>query len=331
MRYESTVTSLGWIPSEAIEGMMRTPIDIGVGHYDPPPPDHVDPEVVSDLIENDAIRFANRLSAWIDVVGDAIVDAGYSGTGIVGSTTASVGPFEVTFPGVAYPVLQQDPVIENDRARFVQTVGGRTGAPLPRRINRPPYVRISGPTAWSTLTLEIAADGTTTFDLSGASPFPRHWVYDPNGDLAVKSATTDWKTWTRVHDHSRSPWHGIEHLPIVAGVATPTERELSKDLMRGKPLLRSLQTGETITEQGEYGDELFLIVDGVFDVEVDGETVAEVGPGAIVGERAILEGGVRTSTVRARTPARVAIQYHIVTTDTTTLATIASGHRQEED
>jgi len=67
MRYESTVTSLGWIPSEAIEGMMRLPIDIGVGHYDPPPPDHIDEEVLAQLVENNAIRFANRLSAWIEV------------------------------------------------------------------------------------------------------------------------------------------------------------------------------------------------------------------------------------------------------------------------
>ena len=44
MRYESSVTSLSWIPSEAITGVMRVPIDAGVGHYDDPPPD-----VIADL------------------------------------------------------------------------------------------------------------------------------------------------------------------------------------------------------------------------------------------------------------------------------------------
>ena len=202
MRYESTVTSLGWIPSEAIEGMVRLPIDMGVGHYDPPPPDHIDSDVLAQLVENDAIRFANRLSAWIDVEDGDIVDAGYSGMGIVGSTTAHLGPLKITFPGVAYPVLRQPPVVANGQARFTQTAGGRTGAPLPRRIDRPPFLRISGPTVWSTLTLDIAANGTPVFELSGASPFPRQWVYDGNGDLVLKTATTDWKTWTRIHDHA---------------------------------------------------------------------------------------------------------------------------------
>ena len=46
---------------------------------------------------------------------------------------------------------------------------------------------------------------------------------------------------------------------------------------------------------------MFLILDGMFVVEVDGEQVAEIGPGAVVGERASLEGGLRTATLRATT------------------------------
>jgi hypothetical protein len=328
MRYQTTVTSLGWIPSEAIEGMMRLPIDMGVGHYDPPPPDHIDDEILAQLVDDDAIRFANRLSGWIEVTNNEIVDAGYSGAGIVGSTTARLGPLSITFPGVAYPVLQQPPVVAQGRATFTQTAGGRTGAPLPRRISKPPFLRISGPTAWSTLTLEIGVDGSSTFQLSGASPFPRQWVYDESGDLAAKTATTDWQTWTRVHDHARSPWHGVEHTPLVAEVASPTEREFSKELMQSKPKFRKVKAGQPITVQGEPGDELYLVIDGVFDVDVDGTTVAEIGPGAIVGERAILEGGVRSATVTARTDSRVAVQ-HVVTADPETLTAIASGHRAE--
>ncbi len=52
---------------------------------------------------------------------------------------------------------------------------------------------------------------------------------------------------------------------------------------------------------------MFLILDGIFVVEVDGEPVVEIGPGAVVGERAALEGGGRrTATLTARTRARVA-------------------------
>jgi len=40
---------------------------------------------------------------------------------------------------------------------------------------------------------------------------------------------------------------------------------------------------------------------------VDGDEVAEIGPGAIVGERASLEGGKRSATLMARTRCRVAL------------------------
>jgi CRP-like cAMP-binding protein len=45
----------------------------------------------------------------------------------------------------------------------------------------------------------------------------------------------------------------------------------------------------------------------VLDVEVDGETVGQVGPGAMLGERAVLEGGERTATLRAVTACRVVV------------------------
>ena len=42
-------------------------------------------------------------------------------------------------------------------------------------------------------------------------------------------------------------------------------------------------------------------------VEIDGKPVAEVGPGAIVGELALLHQGRRMATLRAVTPCRVAV------------------------
>ena len=73
------------------------------------------------------------------------------------------------------------------------------------------------------------------------------------------------------------------------------------------PERRMLEPDETLVEQGAPGDELYLVLDGVLAVDVDGEDVAEIGPGAIVGERALLEGGTRTATLRARTRSRIAV------------------------
>ena len=329
MRIESSVTSISWIPSEAISGPMRLPMDIGVGHYDAAPPDQVYDATLDGLRETDALRFANKLRAWVDVEDGKIVRAGYSGRALVGSTTARLGIGSITFPGLAYPLMQADPVIENGVARFVQTAGGRTGAPFPRRTNRPPFVRVTGPTAWTTLALEIGADGSTKYEVAGASPFPRHWIYDDAGVLAAKTGVIDWSTWTKEHDHVRSPLHDVDRAALVAEVETEFERSASRDVMTARPKIRKLRANDVLTRQGEPGDELYLVLDGVFEVAVDGEVVAEIGPGAIVGERAVLEGGFRTSTVHASTVAKVAaVSADAVAADS--LADIATGHRRED-
>ena len=64
--------------------------------------------------------------------------------------------------------------------------------------------------------------------------------------------------------------------------------------------------GDTLVRQGDPGTEVFLILDGMFVVEIDGKEVAEIGPGAVVGELASLANGTRTATLWARTKARVA-------------------------
>lgn len=137
MRYESSVTSISWIPSEAMTGPMRVPMDLGIGHYDQAPPDQIGPGDLEELRANDRFRFANHLAAWIEVENGEVVNTGYSGGGLIGSPTAKLG-FSVTIPGVSFPLLQDQPLVESDRVVFRQTAGGRTGAPLPHRIDQPP-------------------------------------------------------------------------------------------------------------------------------------------------------------------------------------------------
>jgi CRP-like cAMP-binding protein len=52
---------------------------------------------------------------------------------------------------------------------------------------------------------------------------------------------------------------------------------------------------------------VILLLDGVLSVVVDGVELAQLGPGVVLGERAVLEGGIRTSTLTAVTRCRVAI------------------------
>ena len=154
IRHESSVTAISWIPSEAIEGLSRIPFELGVTHYDQPPPDQID--------DIDALRKADRFRE------------------------------------------------ANELRAFVGRVGPRTRA--------------------------------------------------------------------RIHDPAR----------------------------RREAQHRTLDVGATLTTQGESATDVYLVMDGIFAVEIDGQDVAGIGPGAVVGERAAVEGGIRTATLRATTRARVA-------------------------
>jgi cyclic nucleotide-binding protein len=330
MRYESTTTSLSWIPSEAVTGMTKLPFDTGVAHYDTTPP-----EVLEDLAalrDADRFRFANQLSAWIEVEDGKITGYGQDGGGMIGSTTMRLGSKATTITAFPLPDIQPEPEVGDGWIRFRQTAGGRTGVPTPRRVNHPPFVQVTAPLAWSTVQLTLHADGRAEPELVGASPFPRHWLYDDSGKVVSKTGVIEFKKWYRNAFGKHSPWGDEDSPALVTEVETALERQLSTALMRGgkKPSVRKLKEGETLTEQGESGDELFLLLDGVLRVEVDGERLAELGPGAILGERAVLEGGLRTSTLRAVTSCKVAVA-GAGELDFDALAEVSQSHRREEN
>jgi CRP-like cAMP-binding protein len=60
-----------------------------------------------------------------------------------------------------------------------------------------------------------------------------------------------------------------------------------------------------VVRQGERSDTFFVVESGTFTAAVDGREVATLDPGASFGETTLLLDGVRTATIRARTPAVV--------------------------
>lgn len=305
MRTESCVTSVSWIPREAVDGVTRLPWDLGIAHYDLPPPDTI--EEPAELVAGDAARFANELRGWIEVEGGRITAFGQGGGGHIGATRMRLAGLRIQFSAVAFPELRPEPEVGDGWVRFVQTAGGRPGMPAPRRVRDRPFVRIVGPTVWSTLALTVRADGSSDFELVGASSFPRHWIYDRTWRLAAKTGLIDFRSWYAQASPEHSPWGDEESPAIVTAVESAMERDLSLLILGNDPPFMKLLPGETLVEQGAPGEELFLLFDGVLAVERDGETIAEVGPGAILGEMALLEGGRRTATLRAVTACRVAI------------------------
>ena len=329
MRIESSVTSLSWIPSEAVTGpLLKGTFEAGFTHYDDPPPDVLDD--LDGMRDESRFRFANRLAAWAEVRQGRVVDAGYAGGGLMGRTTVSLARMRATFDPVALPDIRQEPVVDDESVRFVQTTGGRTGLPAPRRVKHPPFVQFRAPTVWTTLALTIRADGSSTFEVLGASKFPRHWIYDGDSKLAAKVGLADFKDWYRNAFGRHTPWGDQNSVALVTAVETALERQLSATIMRAaaKPEIRTLKKGTQLVRQGEKGRDLDLVLDGVLSVDVDGEPVAEPGPGAILGERAVLEGGTRTATLTAATSCRVAVASPDQI-DRAALEQLASGHRKE--
>jgi CRP-like cAMP-binding protein len=73
-----------------------------------------------------------------------------------------------------------------------------------------------------------------------------------------------------------------------------------------EPLLERLQhravkAGEVVFRQGDPGDALYIVADGAVEVLNDEKILAELGKGQAFGEMALLSGGTRTATIRAKT------------------------------
>ncbi len=330
MRIESSVTSVSWIPSAAVTGITRVPFGLGVTHYDDPPPDEW--KDLDSVLGPEGARFANNLRAWVDVEDGKITGYGQSGGGRVSSTLVRLRGMRVQVEAVGYPVLRPEPVTGEDFVRFTQTAGGRPGVPAPRLVKDAPFVKTEGPTVWTTLALTIYADGSTGHELVGASSFPRHWIYDAHGKLAGKSALIDFKTWYRTSTLARSPWRGHENEILAAEAETALERRLSLTIMRAggrPPRVMNVRAGDTIFAEGETADDIVLVLDGMVEVEAAGSVLAKLGPGSVLGERASLEQGRRTATVRALTNCHL-VFYLAADLSAKDLRELATGHHRED-
>jgi hypothetical protein len=330
VRVEGSVTTISWVPSEAVERDARAGLRLGTTSADDAPPAELGPDIDATLdAVSDQYRFANHLWAFAEFDDDGEVRRyGERGTGRLGRR--AVRGVDLSIGTIPMPERRGEPVIGPGWVRFDQTWGGRTAANVAKPTLRPPFVRFSAPVAWTTLELTLHADGRVEGRLAGASTYPRHWVYDSEGRLDATSAITDWKGWTETAVGGHTPWGEEDSPAFVTAAQTALERELAELLLRDTPhpAVRQLRPGEVLVRQGDPGSDLYIIVDGVLVVSVDGVDVVELGPGAVLGERAILHGGRRAATVSAGTPAKVMI-VSADGVDRDRLAGLAESHRRE--
>ena len=330
MRIERSATSISWIPSDSIPGVLKLPFARGIMHYDPPPPMTLTD--VDGMRQRGEFRFANQLHAYVDVVDGQITAAGYLGSGgtLMGRTPVTAGPLRIMLPTKGNSAIRWQPAISGETATFVQTAGGRPGFSFLRPSWRWPFVVTKPFTIWTTIKLTIGVDGSSSQTLVGASPFPRHWLYGDDGQLVEKSALTRLQVWARTIFGTHTPWGGEDLVPAVADAETRLERLLAEQIMQGdqQPVVQTMRAGAYLFRQGEATTHLALILDGTFEVRVDGNVVGAVGPGTVVGERAGIEAGRRTADIHATTDGRVAL-VPSDRIDSNLLSDLAQGHHRE--
>jgi hypothetical protein len=289
-----------------VEGVFELPFGHGIAHYDKPPPDN-SPDVDA-LLDADAIRFANQVRAWIEVRDGQICDHGMTGGGRLGSTTVRLRKRGHTFAGIALPDLVAQPEVFADRVRFRQTCGGHTGAPVPRAISHPPFVRVSAPLAWTTIVLTLYADGSSESKIADASAFPRHYLYDSAGQLTHKSALIRYKDWMHQSEQRRSPWAGVHEPVPTTQVKQQAERSLADTILVSASYEQyQLPAGAMLGSHPIRDDQVAVLLDGLMVILIDDEPAVEIGPGSIFDPSTRIAESKQHAKILARTTARFAL------------------------
>ena len=86
----------------------------------------------------------------------------------------------------------------------------------------------------------------------------------------------------------------LDHLKAVPLFAGLNKKQLQLIAKSADEI--TVASGTVLVDQGQTGREAFLVLEGSVGIKRNGRKVATLGPGAIVGELALLDHGPRTAT-----------------------------------
>jgi MFS family permease len=109
--------------------------------------------------------------------------------------------------------------------------------------------------------------------------------------------TLAWRGLRRVDRLAGAPPERIALLRSIEMFAFLTPAGLERVAAHLEPLRP--RKGEVIIRQGDVGDRVYVVEGGALEVRKDGTHVADLGPGSMVGEIALLRDVPRTATVTA--------------------------------
>lgn len=94
----------------------------------------------------------------------------------------------------------------------------------------------------------------------------------------------------------------LAEIPLFAGCSKRELRAVAK-----AAVIEQRATGATLVTQGSTGTDMFVLLQGQCRVVRNGRKVAQIGPGAVVGELSLLAKAVRNATVVGEAPLEVAV------------------------
>lgn len=93
----------------------------------------------------------------------------------------------------------------------------------------------------------------------------------------------------------------LANVPLFQGMSDEQLQDCAKLFEQTRVLM-----GDVLTAKDDFGYSLCIVLEGQVKVEIDGETVAELGPGEHFGEVAMVTGAKRNATVTAMATCQLA-------------------------
>ncbi len=92
----------------------------------------------------------------------------------------------------------------------------------------------------------------------------------------------------------------LSRIPLFGGLSAAELTSIAEVASERQAIV-----GDILTEQGQTGDEFFIVADGSVAISQDGRELRRLGPGEYLGEIALVFGGIRTATAVVAEPSRL--------------------------
>ncbi len=119
----------------------------------------------------------------------------------------------------------------------------------------------------------------------------------------------------------------LQSIEVLRGLSTRQLRDLVPNVDEV-----TVSAGEILIHEGQLNRHAYFVESGSMNIEIDGEHIATVAAGSIVGERTAIERGPANATVRVRENARVfAIDHRVLLGAASKTASFSSLLRELAD